>query len=334
MTFLSSQVGRPIADRFLAGFNGTILAYGQTGSGKTYAIQGPGDVACATSTRGLMPRAVEHVFEALAKRAESNPSAVSTVSISYLQLYLDKTEDLLAGVPDMPRNLRRGSAATTTAGAAAAAAAANAANGGASATSPVNGGSPSNGLNVMSTAALASGQANYRSVFVGDAAECLYYIKKGADNRRVSATAANAESSRSHSVFRLKLHTTEKELDGSTVARLATFTLVDLAGSERQKEAQTKGMQLSEACSINSSLSTLSLVISRLKDSARSGKRAVIPYRDSALTYLLQDSFGGNCLTCLIACISPSISAVNMTISTLRFASNALEVKNFAKVRI
>jgi hypothetical protein len=221
-----------------------------------------------------MPRTVEYVFDAISRRAEANPSIISTVSISYLQLYLDKTDDLLANVPEPPKQpVRRGSAAPSSA----AAAATTAATGAASPMSPTSG--SGSGAQTLTTAALANGSASFRSVFVGDAAECLYYIRRGADNRRTGATAANAESSRSHSVFRLKLHTTEKEADGSTVTRLATFTLVDLAGSERQKEAQTKGVQLSEACSINSSLSTLSLVISRLKDAARTGKTGIIPYR-------------------------------------------------------
>merc|ERR1711988_2020042 len=110
--------------------------------------------------------------------------------------------------------------------------------------------------------------------------------------------------------------------------RKGKLNLVDLAGSERQSKTQATGIRLKEAAKINLSLSALGNVISSLVD----GKAKHIPYRDSKLTRILQDSLGGNTKTLMIACISPANDNYEETLSTLRYANRAKKIKNIPKI--
>ncbi|XP_057869677.2 kinesin-like protein KIN-12F isoform X1 [Cryptomeria japonica] len=152
----------------------------------------------------------------------------------------------------------------------------------------------------------------------------------GAANRKVAATNMNRESSRSHSVFTCVIES-HWEKDSMTNIRYGRLNLVDLAGSERQKSSGAEGERLKEAANINKSLSTLGLVIMILVDVAN-GKQRHVPYRDSRLTFLLQDSLGGNSKTTIIANISPSLCSANETLSTLKFAQRAKFIQNNAIV--
>ncbi|GAU16719.1 hypothetical protein TSUD_199610 [Trifolium subterraneum] len=152
----------------------------------------------------------------------------------------------------------------------------------------------------------------------------------GTANRKVAATHMNCESSRSHSVFTCIIES-RWEKDSMTHFRFARLNLVDLAGSERQKSSGADSERLKEAANINKSLSTLGLVIMTLVDLAQ-GKPRHVPYRDSRLTFLLQDSLGGNSKTMIIANVSPSICSANETLSTLKFAQRAKLIQNNAKV--
>ncbi|KAF5184726.1 Kinesin, partial [Thalictrum thalictroides] len=145
-------------------------------------------------------------------------------------------------------------------------------------------------------------------------------------NRKVAATNMNRASSRSHSVFTCIIES-KWEAQGVTHHRFARLNLVDLAGSERQKSSGAEGERLKEATNINKSLSTLGLVIMNLV-SLSNGKSLHVPYRDSKLTFLLQDSLGGNSKTTIIANISPSCCCSLETLSTLKFAQRAKFIKN------
>ncbi|XP_062108915.1 kinesin-like protein KIN-12C isoform X2 [Humulus lupulus] len=155
-------------------------------------------------------------------------------------------------------------------------------------------------------------------------------LLQGAANRKVAATRMNSESSRSHSVFTCTIESRWTK-DSLAHFRFARLNLVDLAGSERQKSSGAEGDRLKEAANINKSLSTLGLVIMSLVDLAH-GKHRHVPYRDSRLTFLLQDSLGGNSKTTIIANVSPSICSANETLSTLKFAQRAKLIQNNAKV--
>ncbi|XP_058130913.1 kinesin-like protein KIF14 [Dasypus novemcinctus] len=160
------------------------------------------------------------------------------------------------------------------------------------------------------------------------------WLELGNKQRATAATGMNDKSSRSHSVFTLVMTQTKTEFvegeehDHRIVSRI---NLIDLAGSERCSTAHANGDQLKEGVSINKSLLTLGKVISALSEQANR-KRVFIPYRESILTWLLKESLGGNSKTAMIATISPAVSNIDETLSTLRYAKQARLIVNIAKV--
>ncbi|ORX44349.1 kinesin-domain-containing protein [Piromyces finnis] len=153
-------------------------------------------------------------------------------------------------------------------------------------------------------------------------------MNKGNKNRAVGATLMNAESSRSHSIFTITVECCDTGIDGKDHFYAGKLHLVDLAGSERQSKTGATGERLKEATKINLSLSALGNCISALVD----GKSKHIPYRDSKLTRLLQDSLGGNSKTLMIATLSPASYNYDETLSTLRYANRAKNIKNKPKI--
>lgn len=166
------------------------------------------------------------------------------------------------------------------------------------------------------------------SVIVKSIPEIEKTMLAGTKNRKVGETAMNKDSSRSHSIFTIYIETAEDGTDGNQRFRAGKLNLVDLAGSERQSKTNATGDRLKEAQKINLSLSALGNVISALVY----GKATHIPYRDSKLTRLLQDSLGGNTKTVMIAAISPADYNYEETLSTLRYASRAKNIKNKPRV--
>ncbi|KAK1904534.1 Kinesin-like protein KIF3A [Dissostichus eleginoides] len=150
----------------------------------------------------------------------------------------------------------------------------------------------------------------------------------GHKNRSVGSTNMNEHSSRSHAIFTITIECSEKGVDGNQHVRMGKLHLVDLAGSERQGKTGATGQRLKEATKINLSLSTLGNVISALVD----GKSTHVPYRNSKLTRLLQDSLGGNSKTMMCANIGPADYNYDETISTLRYANRAKNIKNKARI--
>lgn len=171
-----------------------------------------------------------------------------------------------------------------------------------------------------------------RGVFVSDITE-LYVqseheifeaMKLGNANRTVASTAMNADSSRSHMVFVLTVQ--QKNLRNGS-QKVSKLYLVDLAGSEKISKTEVSGKQLEEAKQINLSLSVLGRVIFALTEN-----NPFVPYRDSKLTRMLQESLGGNAKTALVVTCSPSQFNEAETLSTLRFGSRAKMIKNKATV--
>ncbi|KAG8079583.1 hypothetical protein GUJ93_ZPchr0007g3950 [Zizania palustris] len=171
---------------------------------------------------------------------------------------------------------------------------------------------------------------NLMECYVSSVKDVMMLLLQGVANRKMAATNMNSESSRSHSVFTCVIESCW-ERDSMTHLRFGRLNLVDLAGSERQKSSGAEGERLKEAANINRSLSTLGLVIMTLVDIAN-GKNRHVPYRDSRLTFLLQDSLGGNSKTTIVANVSPSICSSSETLSTLKFAQRAKLIQNNAKV--
>uniref|UniRef100_A0A0X3P085 Kinesin-like protein n=1 Tax=Schistocephalus solidus TaxID=70667 RepID=A0A0X3P085_SCHSO len=150
----------------------------------------------------------------------------------------------------------------------------------------------------------------------------------GNKNRSTAATNMNEHSSRSHAIFTVTVECCEIMESGRQMLRQGKLHLVDLAGSERQSKTGATGKRLQEANKINLSLTTLGNVISALVD----GKSTHVPYRNSKLTRLLQDSLGGNSKTVMIANIGPTNYNYEESVSTLRYAHRAKSIKNKARV--
>ncbi|EWC46073.1 kinesin heavy chain [Drechslerella stenobrocha 248] len=162
-------------------------------------------------------------------------------------------------------------------------------------------------------------------IYVSSVQEVYEVMRRGGTSRAVSATNMNQESSRSHSIFVITV--TQKNVETGS-AKSGQLFLVDLAGSEKVGKTGASGQTLEEAKKINKSLSALGNVINSLTD----GKSQHIPYRDSKLTRILQESLGGNSRTTLIICCSPSSYNDAETVSTLRFGMRAKAIKNKAKI--
>ena len=161
--------------------------------------------------------------------------------------------------------------------------------------------------------------------YVGCPNDVLALLEMGSANRAQAATNMNEHSSRSHSIFILTINQTNK---AEGVSKVGKLYLVDLAGSEKISKTGATGHTLEEAKIINKSLTTLGRVINNLTD----GKSTHIPYRESKLTRVLQESLGGNSKTCLIITCSPSIFNESESLSTLRFGERAKKIKNKPKI--
>ncbi|XP_006862467.1 PREDICTED: kinesin-like protein KIF17 [Chrysochloris asiatica] len=163
---------------------------------------------------------------------------------------------------------------------------------------------------------------------VHSVAQCERIMDTGWKNRSVGYTLMNKDSSRSHSIFTISIEIYAVDERGKDHLRAGKLNLVDLAGSERQSKTGATGERLKEATKINLSLSALGNVISALVD----GRSKHIPYRDSKLTRLLQDSLGGNTKTLMVACLSPADNNYDETLSTLRYANRAKNIKNKPRI--
>lgn len=287
------EIGKPIVESILEGFNGTILAYGQTSSGKTYTIigselnatgikeikSGKENYEKTTDTdKGLIPRMVASIFQHI---QEADSKLEFTVKIGYCEIYLEKVRDLLY---PSKKNLK-----------------------------------------ISEDKARGVYIKDLTEEYVSNELEVYGLMKIGNKNREVADTNMNEKSSRSHAIFMVTLNQTNINDFSSRTGKLF---LVDLAGSEKTSKAGSEGKRLDEAKNINKSLSSLGNVILALTD----GKSTHIPYRDSKLTRILQDSLGGNSKTSLIITCSPSAFNEQETISTLRFGLRAKAVKNKPKV--
>ncbi|XP_040204151.1 kinesin-like protein KIF3C isoform X1 [Rana temporaria] len=158
--------------------------------------------------------------------------------------------------------------------------------------------------------------------------EIEHVMNLGNQARSVASTNMNEHSSRSHTIFVITIECSELGVDGQEHIRVGKLNLVDLAGSERQSKTGMNGDRPKEASKINLSLSALGNVISALVD----GRSTHIPYRDSKLTRLLQDSLGGNAKTIMVATLGPVSHHYDETLSTLRFANRAKNIKNKPKI--
>ncbi|GAA37055.2 kinesin family member 4/7/21/27 [Clonorchis sinensis] len=296
-----TRAAEPMVDTVLKGYNATLLAYGQTGSGKTYSMGTCALLSPTDPENGIVPRMVQDIF----RRIPSMPFDY-TIRVSFLEIYKEDIHDLLSEDVNTPLPIREEN-------------------------------------QVIKIPGLTESVVN-------SCEDVLALLQSGSTKRSVGGTAMNRHSSRSHAVFTLhfvlrprealnavepddipvtvsKTPTTQPDQSSEGETLTAKLHLVDLAGSERQKKTHAEGDRLKEGININRGLLALGNVISALceKDAK---KRSHIPYRDSRLTRLLQDSLGGNSMTFMLACVSPADSNMEETLSTLRYADRARLIKN------
>lgn len=190
--------------------------------------------------------------------------------------------------------------------------------------------------NAGSTRGLELRESPETGVYVQDLTSCVCKSIKeieevmnvGNQARAVGATDMNEHSSRSHALFLITVECSQPGPDGRKHIRVGRLNLVDLAGSERQTKTGVQGERLKEAAKINLSLSALGNVISALAD----GRSGHVPYRDSKLTRLLQDSLGGNAKTVMVATLGPASQHYDETLTTLRYANRAKNIQNQPRV--
>ncbi|KAI8821935.1 P-loop containing nucleoside triphosphate hydrolase protein, partial [Chytriomyces cf. hyalinus JEL632] len=304
-----------LVQRFVAGFNATVLAYGQTGSGKTWTM-GTGleaSSAVMNDSVGIVPRAISDMFSLLAEKENTRFS----LFVSFLELYNEDIVDLLN--PSTVVNARRPSSAASSA-------------------SSINA-----SISIREDARGNIVFGGVREEPVSSPADMLSLLQKGSLCRATGSTDMNAASSRSHAIFSiiLKQHQSSQPLASaepessisSTSTLTSKFHFVDLAGSERLKRTNALGDRKKEGISINQGLLALGNVISALGNTEDSSETSThVPYRDSKLTRMLQDSLGGNSQTLMIACVSPSDLSYGETVSTLTYANRARNIKNKAVV--
>nr|CAD7415542.1 unnamed protein product [Timema poppensis] len=276
-----------------------------TGSGKTYTMGTGFDVELDPDQTGIIPRSIHHMFDGITRRIETarqtgEPSPEFKVTAQFMELYNEEVIDLFE--PNC--NARRGAAKIHE--------------------------DPTGSIYVV-------GVTSRPVVSADDALQCL---RLGALSRTTASTDMNSQSSRSHAIFtllvkqrrlvKIKDPDSDDDVPSEAVNEFETLTakfhFVDLAGSERLKRTGATGERAREGISINCGLLALGNVISALGD--KSKKALHIPYRDSKLTRLLQDSLGGNSQTVMIACVSPSDRDFMETLNTLKYANRARNIKN------
>ncbi|KFQ84140.1 Kinesin-like KIF21B, partial [Phoenicopterus ruber ruber] len=305
-------VGKLIEGCF-EGYNATVLAYGQTGAGKTYTMGTGFDMNISEEEQGIIPRAIGHLFSGIEERkraAQSQGVAAPEfkVSAQFLELYNEEILDLFDSARDPDARHRKSN------------------------------------IKIHEDASGSIYTTGVTSRLISSQDELIQCLKQGALSRTTASTQMNVQSSRSHAIFTIHLCQmrvcTRPELVNGEVTSLldgaqptteyetlmAKFHFVDLAGSERLKRTGATGERAKEGISINCGLLALGNVISALGDQSK--KVVHVPYRDSKLTRLLQDSLGGNSQTIMIACVSPSDRDFMETLNTLKYANRARNIKN------
>ncbi|KAH9246666.1 hypothetical protein BASA81_015791 [Batrachochytrium salamandrivorans] len=268
----------------LDGYNVCIFAYGQTGSGKTFTMEGPSHISGPDDENiGMIPRAVEQIFQSANHLTAKG--WVYTMEAQFIEIYNETIRDLLSGEDAS------------------------------SVTGNFNGSQGSSKKHEIrhDHTQNRTSITDVVNVHVTTPKEVFSLLKKASLNRAVAATNCNERSSRSHSVFTLRLSGVNTLTEETSYGIL---NLIDLAGSERLSSSGSTGDRLKETQAINKSLSCLGDVILAL-----SNKETHIPYRNSKLTYLLQNSLGGNSKTLMFVNMSPTMDSMQESLCSLRFAT-------------
>jgi kinesin family protein C2/C3 len=295
----------PLALSVVDGFNACIFAYGQTGSGKTFTMEGTAE----NNQYGISYRTIQKIFHLLKLRAQQQRAAemfvgsenedepakevafTFSLELGMLEIYNDEIYDLL--------NTAGASMAEKKEGAMKA------------------GGKAS--LDIRRSKEGRIEVPDLTKLKVDSIQAVMDLLKRGNSNRATATTDMNEHSSRSHMVLTVDVHS---GLDDTTPSNKGTLYLVDLAGSERVRKSNVEGDQLKEAGYINKSLSALGNVMEALDR-----KASHIPFRDSKLTYMLQDSLGGNSRTMMVVTVNPVDNSYDESVHALQFATRVRRIQ-------
>jgi len=298
---------QPMIRDVMKGYESTIFAYGQTGTGKTHTMEGS---LSTPELYGVIPRTAKAIFEAIEQTDYSN----AIVKCSYLEIYNEELGDLLldcsTDASSTTSSPTRRSSRTPT----------------------------SKEKNVKLEIMEGSKGPFCRGLSekqVDSYMDVLSLMQQAQQSRKTGETKMNKLSSRSHCIFTIKVQATRTMRDDSTLEFSGKLHMVDLAGSECAKTAKLDKGSVGEMAArerermnINRSLLTLGRVIKLLKDQHKKKSNARIPYRDSRLTRMLQESLGGRCKTVIVATLSPSATAIEESMSTLNYAQSANGIVN------
>lgn len=340
----------PLVDHALNGFNATVFAYGQTGSGKTFTMDGlqyvispnfsadghlTGDSAILPDTNtpverhGVLPRVIQMLYDLAAMReaesidketGEPKEGAVKySFKCSFLQIYNEKITDLLqSGGATQATHLDKSKIIKEKKGSGIGKNVRNS-----SQTPPFG-----PGLRLRWTKGDVFRVQNLFLCECESPQTMRNAFFKGVKEKVMASHIMNVQSSRSHCIF--TIYVTRKDARTGDIVGRAEFSLVDLAGSEKLNAISTdhRTTVAKESIDINTSLLALGKVIVALSNAKGKHLSAHIPYRESNLTKLLKHALGGNSLTTMIACISPSDAHVEESISTLLYAGRAKNIEN------
>ncbi|XP_072421393.1 kinesin-like protein KIF23 isoform X7 [Chiloscyllium punctatum] len=364
---LFDVVARPLVEDLIHGKNGLLFTYGVTGSGKTHTMTGsPGD-------GGLLPRCLDMIFcsigpfqakrfvfkpddkntmevqgdvdallerqkrdaqsstipKSLSSKHKMDPEfadmitvpehckaervdedSVYSLFVSYIEIYNNYLYDLLEEIPQDPIKPKWNS-------------------------TPVR-----NAEFIPPQSKILREDSNHNMYVAGctevevkSTEEAFEVFWKGQKKRRIANTTLNRESSRSHSVFIIKLAQAPLDADGDNVLQakdqtiVSQLSLVDLAGSERTNRTKAEGSRLREAGNINQSLMTLRTCIEVLRENQMYGTNKMVPYRDSKLTHLFKNYFDGEGKVRMIVCVNPKADDYEETLLVMRFAEMTQEVE-------
>lgn len=240
------------------------------------------------ANRGIVPQVCENLFSQIKTKAGENKDNQYEVTFSMVEIYSEQVRDLL--------NIKNINNAKGL---------------------PIHE-RPGKGFHIL--------EKDMKPITVADYASIERLIEQGNKNKSIAATSMNSVSSRAHTIVELVFKQTFKNESGSLMQRESIINLIDLAGSERVSKSQTTGQQFKEGVSINQSLTTLGNCISALCKKA-DDPNIRIPYRESNLTKLLMNTLGGNSKTIMIAAISPAENNYAETLSTLKYADRAKQIK-------
>ncbi|XP_045804282.1 kinesin-like protein KIN-4A isoform X2 [Trifolium pratense] len=288
------------------GYNATVLAYGQTGSGKTYTM---GTGSKDYYQTGIVPQ----VMSALFSKIETLKHQIEfQLHVSFIEILKEEVRDLLDPSSMNKSDTTNGHTGKVTI----------------PGKPPIQIREASNGVITL---------AGSTEVSVATLKEMSACLEQGSLSRATGSTNMNNQSSRSHAIFTITLEQMRKPTSPNENGLNDTMNeeylcaklhLVDLAGSERAKRTGSDGLRFKEGIHINKGLLALGNVISALGDEKKRKEGVHVPYRDSKLTRLLQDSLGGNSRTVMIACISPADINAEETLNTLKYANRARNIQN------